>query len=845
MSYFCPQGYDCTFANSCPAFTLTCPEGYFCSSYSGNTYEEKIDFSYAQSKSRLSQASVTTSNAAKYAEVGKLISTSCPKGFYCPNASTIIRCTKGNYCPEGVITPIACDGGSVCNDGATYQLNPINIIIAGISTIIVIFLSVRQYYKQSSQEKITRASSKAQKEDIVSVVNTSSASQVVTFRAGLDFSLRDVSISVQAFGKENEILKHVNCAVPSSKLSAIMGPTACGKSTLLNSMRLGTDCSDSKTYPIVGAKVSGSVAIMAGSDTRKGVSLARCVGFVPQEDILDRSLTVRELLSYNVQARVPSLSLLEVNDVILRALTSLNITAIADTVIGGGENLAANVSGGQLKRVNIACELVVLMAVNQPAALLLDEPTAGLDASIANELIGTLANLATISGITICMIVQQPRPEIYERIDHLILMQDGSIVYEGTSKGAANYFQDLGFLHKDEASDADYCIDVLNNLIKSNASSASMTSLPSLWTQKALEVPTTNPGISSQQPPPQQQQQQTISRSEFIVENPARVASEGSLPLPSHLNPSSESTLSFTDEARNFLHLVRLNFFRAILTRLRGMQVLAIYSFLHAMMAGALSTGFTIYIQQTYLNTLDPPLSGALVAHCPLPLRSYCESRNQLDLGFAQLLFFMSSAIGSASSLAAVPVFGGLNPLVKREASSGLSPAAFAIGRMLADLIFVCWFGMLFVGVWLMFAHSGHWFAWIGVILPTTFVASSIGYCASIVTRPVNASVISLIAITFMCVFSGVEPQLRSVANIPVANWPWFLSFATWTAEGTYITWSDYFTGQKRQRMLDGAAHFGYNVQGGQGRSIAILIALGLMWRIVAVFLLVRKTSPR
>lgn len=730
----------------------------------------------------------------------------------------------------------------MCADGATYQLNPVNIIIAGISTAIIVFLSLRLYYRQTGQEKVTRSSSKAQKEEVVSVVNASNAPQVVTFRAGLDFSLKDVSISVQAFGKENIVLKGVDCAVPSSKLSAIMGPTACGKSTLLNSMRLGTEFSDSKTYPIHGAKVIGSVSIMAGSEVRRGVALARCVGFVPQEDILDRSLTVRELLSYNVQARVPSLALPEVNEVILRALNSLNISAIADTVIGGGENLAANVSGGQLKRVNIACELVVLMAVNQPAALLLDEPTAGLDASIANELIGTLANLATSSGITICMIIQQPRPEIFERIDHLILMQNGSIVYEGTSRGSALYFQGLGFLHKDEASDADYCIDVLNNLIKSDASSSASSSLPSLWAQKNVQT-VTNTSSSSSLVQQQQQQQRGIARSDFIVENPARVATEGVLPHTSHLNPSSYSDCA--NEAKSFLHLVRLNFFRAIVTRLRGMQVLAIYSFLHAMMAGALSTGFTIYIQQTYLNTLDPPLSGALVAHCPLPLRSYCESRNQLDLGFAQLLFFMSTAIGSASSLAAVPVFGGLNPLVKREASSGLSPAAFAIGRMLADLIFVCWFGMLFVGVWLMFAHSGHWFAWIGVILPTTFVASSIGYCTSIVTRPVNASVISLIAITFMCVFSGVEPQLRSIAHIPVANWPWFLSFATWTAEGTYITWTEYFTGHKRQRMLDGAAHFGYNVQGGQGRSIAILIALGIMWRILAVVLLVRKTSPR
>jgi ABC-type sugar transport system ATPase subunit len=98
-----------------------------------------------------------------------------------------------------------------------------------------------------------------------------------------------------------------------------MGPTACGKSTLLNAMRLGTENSNSKTYPIAGARVAGTVLVKSGIERKSGLALARCIGFVPQEEILDRNLTVKELLTFNVQARVPSLSLLEVNEVILRA----------------------------------------------------------------------------------------------------------------------------------------------------------------------------------------------------------------------------------------------------------------------------------------------------------------------------------------------------------------------------------------------------------------------------------------------------------------------------------------------------------------------------------------------
>ena len=98
------------------------------------------------------------------------------------------------------------------------------------------------------------------------------------------------------------------------------------------------------------------------------------IGYVPQEDLLDRNLTVRELLEFNLRTRVSGLNEIHISSMIESVLSDLSITHIADSIIGGGENASANISGGQLKRVNIACELVTL---TRPAALLLDEPTSG------------------------------------------------------------------------------------------------------------------------------------------------------------------------------------------------------------------------------------------------------------------------------------------------------------------------------------------------------------------------------------------------------------------------------------------------------------------------------------
>jgi hypothetical protein len=289
---------------------------------------------------------------------------------------------------------------------------------------------------------------------------------------------------------------------------------------------------------------------------------------------------------------------------------------------------------------------------------------------------------------------------------------------------------------------------------------------------------------------------------------------------------------------------VRLNASRAITTRLRDWRTLVVYSVLHAGMAGGLSTGFTVFIQSTYRNTLDPPEYDALVGFCPMPLRDFCARRNQLDLGLAQLLFFMSTALGASSAMAAVSSVGGRAGQIAREAAGGLSPAAFAVGRLAADALFIAWLAGVFAGVWVLFGHAGHWWAWLGVHLPTAFAASGLGYAAAAYTRPVNASVIALVATLVFAVFSGVEPQLAAVSPLPVVNWLWYLSYATWTAEATYVTWTGGYLvrGDARERMLAVASsYFGYDVRGGQGRSVAALLALGLAWRALAGYIIVKR----
>jgi hypothetical protein len=152
-------------------------------------------------------------------------------------------------------------------------------------------------------------------------------------------------------------------------------------------------------------------------------------------------------------------------------------------------------------------------------------------------------------------------------------------------------------------------------------------------------------------------------------------------------------------------------------------------------MSCALSSGFSILIQGSYLKTLLTPLPIELQAYYPSPLFTE-RMKNPLDLGFQQLLFFMSSALGTAASLAAVPLFSTPLTLIKREDSSGIPVTTFAVGRMAADLIIVLWIAFMFLGTWVLFGHAGQWNNWMAVIISTSFVASSIGYVSAVASRP-------------------------------------------------------------------------------------------------------------
>ncbi|KAI5988629.1 hypothetical protein EDD15DRAFT_2288934 [Pisolithus albus] len=209
------------------------------------------------------------------------------------------------------------------------------------------------------------------------------------------------------------ILKDVRGVARPGSLTAIMGASGSGKSSLL----------DILAHRSKKGTVSGMV-LLNGRPVSPG-EMSRVSGYVDQEDTLMGTLTVFETVLYSALLRLPrSMSEAEKIARVMGTLQELGIAGIAGKRIGGSGK--RSISGGEKRRVSIACELVT-----SPSILFLDEPTSGLDAYNAQSVIEALTNLARTYNRTVVLTIHQPRSGIVALFDELILLARGRCVWSG------------------------------------------------------------------------------------------------------------------------------------------------------------------------------------------------------------------------------------------------------------------------------------------------------------------------------------------------------------------------------------------------------------------------------
>ncbi|WP_406162098.1 ABC transporter ATP-binding protein [Streptomyces sp. NBC_01005] len=196
--------------------------------------------------------------------------------------------------------------------------------------------------------------------------------------------------------------------IPDGAFTAIVGPNACGKSTLLSALvRLLRP--DSGQVEFDGREV-GRYATKA---------LAKQLGFLPQDPLAPDDIKVRQLVA---RGRFPHQSMLalwspEDEEAVDGAMADAGVGDLADRPV-------QELSGGQRQRVWMA-----MVLAQQTPYLLLDEPTSFLDITHQYQLLGLLARLRD-QGRTVVAVLHDIN-QACRFADHLIAMKDGRVVAEG------------------------------------------------------------------------------------------------------------------------------------------------------------------------------------------------------------------------------------------------------------------------------------------------------------------------------------------------------------------------------------------------------------------------------
>ncbi|KAK9416327.1 hypothetical protein SUNI508_01744 [Seiridium unicorne] len=255
-------------------------------------------------------------------------------------------------------------------------------------------------------------------------------------------SLYFSEVSYDLNGKR--ILHDVQGMAHPGEIMAIMGASGAGKTTFLDILaRKNKRGNVSGSFYVNGEKVDDA-------------QYKNVVGFVDQEDTMLPTLTVHETILNSALLRLPrAMSRASKEQKVYDVEKQLGIYHIRDSLIGSEEGKGRGISGGEKRRVGIACELVT-----SPSILFLDEPTSGLDAYNAFNVIECLVTLAKTYKRTVIFTIHQPRSNIVALFDRLLLLAQGKTVYSGAFSSCQDYFDRIGYSCPPGFNIADYLVDL-------------------------------------------------------------------------------------------------------------------------------------------------------------------------------------------------------------------------------------------------------------------------------------------------------------------------------------------------------------------------------------------------
>ena len=200
-------------------------------------------------------------------------------------------------------------------------------------------------------------------------------------------------------------LEDVNVSIPTGQLTALLGPSGGGKSTLLRIIA-GLDTADSGTISI------------EGTNATKLPPQKRNVGFVFQHYAVFKHMTVAKNVAFGLEIRKKK-SKAEIAERVDELLRLVHLSQFA-------HRLPSQLSGGQRQRMALARALAV-----EPTVLLLDEPFGALDAKVRKELREWLRRLHDEVNVT-TVFVTHDQEEALEVADEIVVINEGRVEQIGS-----------------------------------------------------------------------------------------------------------------------------------------------------------------------------------------------------------------------------------------------------------------------------------------------------------------------------------------------------------------------------------------------------------------------------
>lgn len=218
------------------------------------------------------------------------------------------------------------------------------------------------------------------------------------------------NLTVQAGAEGPVILDHATARFLPRGLNAVIGPSGCGKTTLMKA--------------ILGILPSTGEASLAGRPITCSEDLVGKVGFAPQFTAAQPQLTVGESLDYALRLAVP-----DADERRRRLESVLGVTGLAPH----RNKRVSSLSGGQLRRLSLGIELTL-----DPACMVCDEVTSGLDPQSEDQILALLRELAETRGKSFVCIIHNLGK--LDQFDWVTVVYQGDVVFQGSPSELLKYF---------------------------------------------------------------------------------------------------------------------------------------------------------------------------------------------------------------------------------------------------------------------------------------------------------------------------------------------------------------------------------------------------------------------